>query len=96
MNNNTPPIDVPLIIEQIASGLYQALIGSKGGIFWLVFDISAALAVLMVIVGGILYSTGNAEGGKKAITWALLGLVLALIAITIVKYVKKNIPINLI
>lgn len=58
-----------------------------------------AVAVLMIIVGGfrMVTAAGSESGvaaGKKAITWAIIGLLISLLAFTIVNLVQSLLKIN--
>lgn len=46
--------------------------------------IGAALAVLMIIWGGILYTQNRGEEGKKAIETAIIGLIIVALAKVII------------
>ncbi len=49
--------------------------------------IGAALAVLMIIWGGILYIQNRGEEGKKAIGAAIIGLIIIALAVIIINTV---------
>lgn len=58
--------------------------------------ILGALSVIMIIVGGIRYTTSNGDSGrikaaKDTITYAVVGLVVAILAYAIVNFVIKNV-----
>lgn len=63
---------------------YTTVNNFLAGVLTTIQTIVAALAVLMIVVGGIMYITSGggqrAEAGKKAVTAALIGLALALAA----------------
>lgn len=55
-----------------------------------------AIAVIMIIIGGIRYITSNGDsaqttGAKNTILYAVVGVVVALMAFAIVNFVVKNI-----
>lgn len=57
--------------------------------------IAGALAVIMIVVGGIQYVTSNGDGNKitaakNTIMYAVIGLVVAIVAYAIVNYVIVN------
>jgi hypothetical protein len=61
----------------------------------LLLYILGAVAIIMIIVGGIMYVTsgGDAGGVKKAkdtITYAIIGLIVAIMAYAIVNFVAKS------
>ncbi len=54
-----------------------------------------ALAVIMIIVGGIRYTTSNGDaskvkGAKDTLTYSIVGLIVALFAFAIVNFVIKS------
>ena len=58
--------------------------------------IIGAVAVIMIIIGGIKYTTSNGDSNqvtsaKNTIMYAIIGLVVALMAFAIVNFVLKNI-----
>ncbi len=60
------------------------------------FTVVGALAVLFIIIGSIRYITANGEAGeiqkaKFTILYAVIGLVLALSAFTIVQFTAESI-----
>lgn len=55
-----------------------------------------AVAVVMIIVGGVRYVTSNGDqnavtGAKNTIMYAIIGIVIALISYAIVKFVIDNV-----
>jgi hypothetical protein len=83
-----------------ASGSYGAVGCDKdllnGGIFtnaiYVIITIIGAISVLMIVIGGLRYvlSGGDSAGTKSAketITYALVGLILAMLAGAIVRFV---------
>ncbi len=62
----------------------------------LLLTISSVIAVIMIIVGGIRYSTSNgdsntASSAKNTILYSVIGLVIAIFSYAIVDFVIKNI-----
>lgn len=58
--------------------------------------ILGVLSVIMIIVGGIRYTTSNGDAGrvkaaKDTVTYAVVGLVVAILAYAIVNFVIKNV-----
>jgi len=58
--------------------------------------LSAAIAIIFIIIGGYKYLTslGNPEAiqqAKNTIVWAIAGLILVLLAFLIIKYIETNI-----
>lgn len=58
--------------------------------------ILGALAVIMIIVGGIRYTTSNGDASrikaaKDTIMYSVVGLVVALLAYAIVRFIVDNI-----
>lgn len=56
--------------------------------------LAASISVLFIIIGGyqLVMSRGNAEAitsGKKTITWAIVGLVVALLAFAVIRVVDQ-------
>jgi hypothetical protein len=81
-----------------STGLPQVVGGSTElhSILQLTFGIVAAISVLFIVIGGLRFvlSTGNPENVSKAretILYAILGLVVALIAEGIVTFVIKKV-----
>ena len=60
-------------------------------IFW-ALSFAGLVALILVILGGFKYMTSGGdqkavEGGKKTITWALIGLVVILLSFAIVRFI---------
>ncbi|HYH75066.1 MAG TPA: pilin [Candidatus Saccharimonadales bacterium] len=71
----------------------QATIDNVVGI---VFSVLGTIAVLMIVIGGIQYITSKGEPGemakaKNTIIYALVGLVVCILAYTIVAFVIRNV-----
>jgi len=62
-----------------------------GELFSIFARLTGILAVLFVVVGGLMYVAGNAEGGKRVISWALIGLAIAMLSLIIVSFVSSKI-----
>lgn len=67
-----------------------------GNILNIVFTWVAVIAVIVIIIGGILYMTSQGDPGKiqrakGAILYAVIGLVIVLLAFAIVNFVLSNI-----
>lgn len=82
---STPNLDKLKGIDSPGTSTIQA-------VMTLVFTVTGAAAVIMVIIGGIKYagSQGDPQGVSKAkntIIFAVLGLVISIFAVTIVQYV---------
>jgi len=67
-------------IDQIITYLINK-INDVSGFF---FELFGAIVLLMIVIGGIQYLTGNAESGKKTITAAIIGTVIVILAAVIV------------
>lgn len=70
--------------------------GSLDTVLQIVFGIAAALAFLMVVISGLKYIISRGEPGevakaKNSILYALIGLVIAGAAFSIVTFVVDNI-----
>lgn len=92
--------------DQIKTGINQACASACntgttiGGIFSgianaLIF-LGGAVAVIMILIGGLRYITSNgdsksAAAGKDTILYAVIGLIVAIAAYAIVKFVVDNI-----
>lgn len=72
--------------------------GDIGGIFAVITNtliyLIGAISVIMVIVGGLRYVLSNgdpkaAEGGRNTILYAVIGIVVSLMAYAIVNFVVK-------
>jgi hypothetical protein len=62
-----------------------------------VFAIAGALAVIVIVIGGFQYITAQGDPSstskaKRTIVFALIGLVVALLAEAFVTFVLKNLP----
>ena len=91
------------VATQITGGV-DAVGGSSdkstlGGNIKIVVDILlyilGAIAVLMIVIGGVRYTTSNGEsssikGAKDTILYAVVGLVIAVMAYAIVNFVVKS------
>jgi hypothetical protein len=67
----------------------------KGALGW-VFYLIGALAVIMIVYGGITYSTSAGDSGKVAkakhiIMYSIIGLVVAILGSVIVNFVISNV-----
>lgn len=70
----------------------EATQGQFQNLLSLVFVVTGALAVMMVVIGGIKYASSQGDPGaiskaKGTIIYALVGLVLSIFAVTIVSFV---------
>lgn len=66
--------------------------GGIGSILSIVFTLAGLLAVVFIIIGGVKYtlSGGDASGiksAKETITYAIIGLIVTLLAFGVVNYV---------
>lgn len=80
------PEDLGLPVVSLDSGL--------ANILSVVFKLAGVLAVVFIIVGGVKYtlSGGDSAGlksAKETITYAIVGLIVTLLAFGIVNYVTK-------
>lgn len=71
------------------------LMDTIGTISDILIYILGAVAVIMIIIGGFRYVTSNGEqntitGAKNTIMYAIIGIVVALLAYAIVKFVVNN------
>ena len=62
-----------------------------------IFMLLGGVAVIMIVVGGIQYATSQGDAGavakaKNTILYAVIGLVVALLATGIVSFVISNVP----
>lgn len=77
----------------------NAVLGGDGifvKIMRLMIMISGVISVIMVVIGGIKYVTSNgdpkgAQSAKNTILYAIIGLVLTLLAATIVAFVASRV-----
>lgn len=70
--------------------------GGLGSILTIVFTAAGLLAVIFIIVGGVKYilSGGDSSGiksAKETITYAIVGLIVTLVAFGIVNYITTQI-----
>lgn len=89
-------------VDQIEDGV-DAIGGNQGGdlgariedIVNLLLFVLGAIAVIMIVIGGIRYATSNGESSsiksaKDTILYAVIGLVVALLAYAIVNFVLDS------
>jgi len=79
----TVPTNVNICVSCILANVFTPL-----------WQLAAGLAVIMMIVAGILFITSNGEPGKittakQAVIWGIVGLLVAIIAFSIVTIVGK-------
>ena len=72
------------LIDQLISYLLDRFTTVKD-IFVNLFGL---VILIMVIVGGVQYLTGNAEGGKKTIIAAIIGAAIVSLAVVIINSVS--------
>ena len=70
--------------------------GTIKTILTLVFTVTGAIAVLMVIIGGIKYSSSGGDPGevskaKGTIIFAIVGLILSILSVSIVNFVLTRV-----
>lgn len=51
----------------------------------LLMPLAAGIVIIMIIWSGIKYFIGDAEGGKKSLLAAIIGLIIVLISFTIIR-----------
>ncbi len=74
------------------SGIFQIIVN-------VILFIIGAVAVIMIVVGGVRYTVSNGDsnavqGAKNTIMYAIVGLVVAIIAYALVNFVVVNIGAN--
>ncbi|RLC37274.1 hypothetical protein DRH29_02525 [candidate division Kazan bacterium] len=79
MTESAPETQIGSLIEKI-SGLMETTVG------WLL-TAASAIVIIMIIIGGIQYITGQAEAGKKTIIAALIGTVIIVLSYPIITVV---------
>lgn len=83
------PINIPNPVQSLnANDLFTNIIGTL--LVW-----AGAVALLFIIIGGFRYifSMGNeegADGARKTVLYAILGLIIIFLAFLIVSYVLNN------
>ena len=65
----------------------------------MILFIIGAVAVIMIVVGGVRYTVSNGDsnavqGAKNTIMYAIVGLVVAIVAYALVNFVVVNIGAN--
>jgi hypothetical protein len=70
--------------------------GIFSGIIWILYVSAAGLATVMALVAGILFITANGDANKigtarNALIWCVVGLVVAILAFSIVNIVTTYI-----
>jgi hypothetical protein len=78
------------------SGSGPTVMGVIGAITDLLLYLAGAIAVVMIILGGIRYASSNGDqnavtGAKNTIMYAVIGLVVTILAYAIVHFVLTNI-----
>lgn len=73
----------------------SGIFGIIKNVIEVMLTIGGIVAVIMIIIGGIRYVTSNGEqahvkGAKDTILYAVIGLVVTILAYSIVYYVTKN------
>ena len=74
------------------SGIFQIIVN-------VILFIIGAVAVIMIVVGGVRYTVSNGDsnavqGAKNTIMYAIVGLVVAIVAYALVNFVVVNIGAN--
>lgn len=74
------------------SGIFQIIVN-------VILFIVGAVAVIMIVIGGVRYTVSNGDsnavqGAKNTIMYAIVGLVVAIIAYALVNFVVVNIGAN--
>lgn len=74
------------------TGIFQTIVN-------VILFIIGAVAVIMIVVGGVRYTVSNGDsnavqGAKNTIMYAIVGLVVAIIAYALVNFVVVNIGAN--
>jgi type IV secretory pathway VirB2 component (pilin) len=75
---------------------WDQLIETIENIAEILLSLVAAIAIIFIIIGGYRYifafgDPETAQQAKNTITWAILGLILALMAVMIIKYIEGKI-----
>ena len=88
-------IDIPGQVRDIPGGGTDLMVFVKN-ILSVVFAVVGIIAVIMIIVGGVYYSTSMGDPtkikkGKDTIMYGIIGLVISLLAFAIVQFVLQNI-----
>ncbi|MBI2100645.1 MAG: hypothetical protein HYT47_01330 [Candidatus Vogelbacteria bacterium] len=90
-----------LLLEPISDPATQSTLSQPdslttylGTIFPIIIGLAATLAIIMIVIGGLEYILspipGKKEEGKRRITEAIWGLILALAAYLILKTINPN------
>ncbi|RKW01708.1 MAG: hypothetical protein D8B38_04085, partial [Candidatus Saccharimonas sp.] len=74
------------------TGIFQTIVN-------VILFIVGAVAVIMIVIGGVRYTVSNGDsnavtGAKNTIMYAIVGLVVAIIAYALVNFVVVNIGAN--
>lgn len=73
---------------------FKDIPGLVGGIFEWIFGFAAALAIIAVVYSGIMYITAGgdaakAEKAKNNLFWAIIGVIIAILAMVIIQWVSN-------
>lgn len=93
-----PQEDVPTEVNPLPGGENLTVAAIIISIINFILQFAAALAVLMIIIGGVRYitSAGNdaaLEQARKIIIYSILGLVIIILSFVIVNFVLKQTPV---
>lgn len=97
------PVSAVNVFEQCAGNADSAVCASKDDkasvlikdVVNLLLFVIGVIAVIMIVVGGIRYTTSNGDSGaiksaKDTILYAIVGLVIALLSFAIVNFVLRQ------
>ena len=94
------PVVLSTIQSQISSagadtGAETDVTNTVGTALNVVFGIVAIIAVVMIVIGGVSYTTsqgdpGKVKKGKDTIMYGIIGMIIALLAFAIVNFVFKG------
>ncbi len=90
---------VPANEWNLAEGTEGGLVGAISEIIGFIASLLAVLAILVIIIAGIIYITSGGDEGRIAtakswITYAIVGLVIALLAWVIVNAVSAGLGVG--
>ncbi len=99
----TPALSYAAPVDDIQSGVTSVNGGDDGGslesnlgiIVNILLYILGAIAVIMIVIGGIRYATSNGDssaikGAKDTILYSVIGLIVAIMAYAIVNFVLTS------
>lgn len=98
MKPTPPPVDITITKGDLGLGSAPSAVGSSQieAVFGAVYLVAGIVAVIAIILGGVRYVTANGDSGqlqaaKNTILYAVVGLVVIIMAAAITQFVIKSV-----